>query len=57
MDLLRSLAHDQNRGVVIVTHDSRVFDYADRIAHIQDGRLHEDPLPSSTPVRTLALAH
>jgi len=42
MDLLRSLAHDQNRGVVIVTHDSRVFDYADRIVHIQDGRLHED---------------
>jgi putative ABC transport system ATP-binding protein len=48
MDLLRSLAHDQNRGVVIVTHDSRVFDYADRIVHIQDGRLHEGALPSST---------
>jgi putative ABC transport system ATP-binding protein len=48
MDLLRSLAHDQNRGVVIVTHDSRVFDYADRIVHIQDGRLHEGTLPSST---------
>jgi putative ABC transport system ATP-binding protein len=44
MDLLRSLAHDQHRGVVIVTHDSRVFDYADRIVHIQDGRLHEEAL-------------
>jgi putative ABC transport system ATP-binding protein len=49
MDLLRSLAHDQHRGVVIVTHDSRVFDYADRIAHIQDGRLHEGALREGTP--------
>ena len=31
MDLLRRLAHDRGRAVVIVTHDSRVFDYADRI--------------------------
>jgi putative ABC transport system ATP-binding protein len=49
MDLLRSLAHDQQRAVVIVTHDSRVFDYADRIVHIQDGRLHEDALHESAP--------
>jgi putative ABC transport system ATP-binding protein len=42
MDLLRGLAHDQGRGVVIVTHDNRVFQYGDRILHIQDGRLKGD---------------
>ena len=31
MDLLRSLASDRQRAVVIVTHDSRTFRYSDRI--------------------------
>jgi putative ABC transport system ATP-binding protein len=39
MDLLRSLATDHGRAVVIVTHDSRTFQYADRIVTIEDGRL------------------
>lgn len=39
MDLLRSLASRQQRAVVIVTHDSRTFRYADRIVAIEDGRL------------------
>jgi putative ABC transport system ATP-binding protein len=41
MELLRGLAHEQGRAVVIVTHDSRVFDYGDRIVHIADGRTRE----------------
>lgn len=41
MDLLRSLASEQQRAVVIVTHDSRIFRYADRIVAIEDGRLAE----------------
>lgn len=43
MDLLRSLASDRNRAVVIVTHDSRTFRYADRIVAIEDGRLAASP--------------
>jgi putative ABC transport system ATP-binding protein len=37
MDLLTSLARERDRAVVIVTHDSRVLHYADRIVHVQDG--------------------
>lgn len=41
MDLLQELAHEQNRAVVVVTHDNRIFDYADRIVHIEDGSISE----------------
>jgi putative ABC transport system ATP-binding protein len=43
MDLLRSLASAHGRAVVIVTHDSRTFRYADRIVAIEDGRLAATP--------------
>jgi putative ABC transport system ATP-binding protein len=39
MDLLRTLAHERDRSVVIVTHDNRMLGYADRIVHLEDGRL------------------
>ncbi len=39
MDMLRDLAHRRGRAVGIVTHDSRVVEYADRIVHIEDGRV------------------
>jgi putative ABC transport system ATP-binding protein len=39
MDLLRSLAITGNRSLVIVTHDPRIFEYADRMAHMDDGRV------------------
>ena len=39
MDLLQELAHEQHSAVVVVTHDNRIFDYADRIVHIEDGRI------------------
>jgi putative ABC transport system ATP-binding protein len=45
MELLRSLAKDRARAVVIVTHDSRTFHYADRLVAIEDGRLAQDPPP------------
>lgn len=41
MDLLQELAHEKNRAVVVVTHDNRIFDYADRIVEIEDGRIRE----------------
>jgi putative ABC transport system ATP-binding protein len=41
MDLLRRLATERQRAVVIVTHDSRTEAYADRVVHIEDGRLRE----------------
>jgi len=41
MDVLRGLARDRGRAVVMVTHDQRVAQYADRVVHIEDGRLLE----------------
>lgn len=39
IQLLCELAHARNRAVVVVTHDSRVMEYADRVVHIEDGRI------------------
>jgi putative ABC transport system ATP-binding protein len=39
MELLRSLATEQNRAVVVVTHDPRLERYADRVARVEDGRV------------------
>ena len=41
MEMMRELAHKHGRGVVVVTHDSRVLEYGDRIVHIEDGRIAE----------------
>jgi len=37
MELLRAIAVRPNRAVLVVTHDNRIFDFADRIAHMNDG--------------------
>ena len=39
MALLRELALGPDRALVIVTHDTRIFSYADRIAHMDDGKI------------------
>jgi putative ABC transport system ATP-binding protein len=39
MELLRTVALDEERVLVIVTHDARIFEFADRIAHMDDGRV------------------
>jgi len=37
MELLRQVAVRPDRAVIIVTHDSRVLEFGDRIAHMDDG--------------------
>jgi putative ABC transport system ATP-binding protein len=39
MELLREVALDAERSMVIVTHDARIFEFADRIAHMDDGQV------------------
>lgn len=39
MEVLKSLAVTGERALIIVTHDARIFEYADRIAHMDDGRI------------------
>jgi len=37
MELLRSLAKERGRSVVVVTHDPRLERYADRVVRVEDG--------------------
>ena len=39
MELLRRSAVREDRAVIVVTHDSRVFQFGDRIAYMNDGRI------------------
>ena len=39
VDLFRRLADDTQAAIVMVTHDNKILDSADRIVHLDDGRL------------------
>jgi putative ABC transport system ATP-binding protein len=39
MEMLSAVAVKSDRAVVVVTHDHRIFDFARRIAHMEDGRI------------------
>jgi putative ABC transport system ATP-binding protein len=39
MEILRKVAVQPGRAVIVVTHDSRVFGFGDRIVHMSDGRI------------------
>ena len=41
VDLFRRLADDIQAAIVMVTHDNKILDSADRIVHLDDGRLVE----------------
>jgi putative ABC transport system ATP-binding protein len=39
MAVLKQTASDKNRSLIVVTHDVRIFGFADRIAKMEDGRI------------------
>jgi putative ABC transport system ATP-binding protein len=39
MELIQKVAVQPDRAVIVVTHDSRVYSFADRIASMEDGRI------------------
>ncbi len=39
VELIQALAREDGAAVVLVTHDNRILDVADRILHLEDGRL------------------
>jgi putative ABC transport system ATP-binding protein len=39
MELLKEIATGEERALIVVTHDSRIFPFADRIARMDDGRI------------------
>lgn len=47
MHILRDVANDKSRAVLIVTHDHRIYHFADRILEMSDGRLMGDYTPET----------
>ena len=41
VDLFRTLAHDNKTAIVVVTHDNKTLDIADRIVKLEQGLLVE----------------
>ncbi len=39
MELLRNAAKRPDRALIVVTHDPRIFEFADRIARMDDGKI------------------
>jgi putative ABC transport system ATP-binding protein len=39
MNLMKTLAADRDLTIIVVTHDARVYGFADRIAQMEDGRI------------------
>lgn len=49
MEMMSDLSHQRGRAVVIVTHDSRVLGFADRIVKIEDGMIARADEPQVVP--------
>ena len=63
MRLLRRIAKDENRSVIIVSHDQRIKDIADRVLWLEDGQFKNmvemalDPVCGMSVDRESAPAH
>jgi putative ABC transport system ATP-binding protein len=47
MELMRAVAIEPGRAVIVVTHDNRIFRFADRIAEMEDGRITRVAAPAA----------
>ena len=56
MEMLATAAVQPDRNVVVVTHDTRVFHFADRIAHMDDGEIiRTESSPHTATMSSLAV--
>lgn len=39
MELLQKITKEKGATMIVVTHDNRIYQYADRIAHMEDGKI------------------
>jgi putative ABC transport system ATP-binding protein len=39
MTLLTQMAHDENKTLIVVTHDNRIFHFADNLISMEDGKI------------------
>ncbi|CBN57277.1 MULTISPECIES: DevA family ABC transporter ATP-binding protein [Kamptonema] len=49
VEIMQRLAKEQQSTILLVTHDNRILDVADRIIHMEDGRLQTAAL-TTTPI-------
>ncbi|MGB6300522.1 MAG: DevA family ABC transporter ATP-binding protein [Rivularia sp. (in: cyanobacteria)] len=54
VNLMQSLAKEQGCTILLVTHDNRILDIADRIVYMEDGKLAKNPAEADIP--TVAVA-
>lgn len=47
--LLHRAARERNAAVIVVTHDHRLLPHADRVIHLEDGRITRDERPRPAP--------
>lgn len=47
MELIARVAHEGDHAVVVITHDERIFHFANQIAHMDDGRVTHVEKPRS----------
>ncbi|MBP0009868.1 DevA family ABC transporter ATP-binding protein [Roseofilum sp. Belize Diploria] len=52
VELMQTLAQEQNCTILMVTHDNRILDVADRIIHMEDGRLSKSDRASELPIKS-----
>lgn len=51
VELMQQLAREQGCTILIVTHDNRILDVADRIVELEDGRITQDLTSSLNKLR------
>jgi putative ABC transport system ATP-binding protein len=39
MEILQRVAQSSERAIIVVTHDPRIYDFADRMVHMDDGKI------------------
>jgi putative ABC transport system ATP-binding protein len=49
MEILRDIASEPTHAVLVVTHDNRVFHFADRIVRMNDGQIAGESAPPPPP--------
>jgi putative ABC transport system ATP-binding protein len=54
MTILGNIARDHGRAVLVVTHDTRLLEFADRILYIEDGALTHEERPGANVYRLRA---
>ncbi len=57
MEMLREVALGTGRSLIVVTHDSRIFEFADRIASMDDGHIEKIVTDPAELFGAAALAH